>query len=104
MKFCTGENNQTPFSNFNRGIIATIRVEPSVLAFLAIISKSVNNQCYNTFLESSFRDLSENVWVVELIVNRFLDNRKKHQHRRLNSYRGDRHKDWRFIKIFIKII
>src|SRR5277367_5767671 len=26
---------------------------------------------------------------VALIVNRFRDNRQKHQHRRLNSYRGD---------------
>ena len=43
----------------------------------------------DTFLKRSFRDLSENVWVVALILNRFRDNRQKHQHRRLNSYRGD---------------
>src|SRR5277367_657366 len=40
------------------------------------------------FPERSFRDLSENVWVVALIVCRFQNNReKKHQHRRLNSWR-----------------
>src|SRR5277367_551343 len=43
----------------------------------------------HTFLESSRKDLSENVWVATLIVNRFRDKRQKHQHRRLNSYRGD---------------
>src|SRR5277367_2011308 len=31
-------------------IVATIRVEPSVLVFLAIISKTVNNQCYNPYI------------------------------------------------------
>src|SRR5277367_2681526 len=68
-----------------------IRVEPSVLLFLAIISKSVNNRCYttHTFSERSRKDLSENVWVVALIVYRFRDKRQKHQHGRLNSYRGD---------------
>src|SRR5277367_4635704 len=43
----------------------------------------------HTFPERSFRDRFGNVWVVALIVNRFRDNRQKHQHRRLNSYRGD---------------
>src|SRR5277367_4432270 len=43
----------------------------------------------NTFLERSRKDLSGNVWVVALIVNRFRDKRQKHQHRSLNSYRGD---------------
>src|SRR5277367_5867868 len=70
--------------------VATIRVEPSMLVFLAFISKTVNSQCYyHTFLERSQKDLSKNVWVVASIVYRFRDNRKKHQHRRLNSYRGD---------------
>ena len=41
------------------------------------------------FRKRSRKNLSENVWVVALIVNRFRDKRKKHQHRRLNSYRGD---------------
>ena len=31
-------------------IVVTVRVEPSVLAFLAFISKSVNNQCYNPYI------------------------------------------------------
>src|SRR5277367_2274305 len=31
-------------------IVATIRVDPSVLVFLAIISKSVNNQCDNPYI------------------------------------------------------
>jgi len=43
----------------------------------------------HTFPERSFRDLSKNVWVVALIVHRFRDKHQKHQHRRLNSYRGD---------------
>src|SRR5277367_5084249 len=41
------------------------------------------------FLERYFRDLSENVLVVALIVSRFRGKRQKLQHRRLNSYRGD---------------
>ena len=32
------------------GIGATIRVEPSVLVYLAIISKTVNNRCYNPYI------------------------------------------------------
>src|SRR5277367_5827853 len=98
----------TPYSS----IVATIRVELSVLVFLAFISKTVNNQCYNPYIpgkifsrsikkcmgcsidclpfpERSRKYLSGNVWVVALIVYRFRDNRQKHQHRRLNSYRGD---------------
>src|SRR5277367_3012522 len=31
-------------------IVATIRVEPSVLVFLAFISKTVNNRCYNPYI------------------------------------------------------
>ena len=31
-------------------VVATIRVEPSVLVFLAFISKAVNNQCYNPYI------------------------------------------------------
>src|SRR5277367_4575313 len=59
--------------------------------FLAFISKTVNDQCHNpatthTIPERSFRDLSGNVWVVALIVNRFRDKRQKHQH-----CRGDLH-------------
>src|SRR5277367_1006281 len=45
------------------------------------------NATTHTFPEISFRDLSENVWIVALIVYRFRDNRQNH--RRLNSYRGD---------------
>ena len=47
-------------------------------------------QCYatHTFPERSRKDLSKNVWVVALIANQFWDKRQKHQHRRLNSYRG----------------
>src|SRR5277367_5977951 len=41
------------------------------------------------FLKYLEKDLSENVWVVALIVYRFRDDRQKYQHRRLNSYRGD---------------
>ena len=43
----------------------------------------------HTFLERSRKHLSENVWVVASIVYRYRDKRQKHQHRRLNSYRGD---------------
>src|SRR5277367_4746088 len=71
-------------------IVATIRVDPSVLVFLAFISISVNNQCYNPYISGKIFSRSfQNVWVVALIVNRFRDNRQEHQHRRLNSYRGD---------------
>src|SRR5277367_5097805 len=53
---------------------AMIRVEPSMLVFLAFISKTVNNQCYDPYIsERSFRDLSENIWVVALFVYRFRD-------------------------------
>src|SRR5277367_2057996 len=35
------------------------------------------NSTTHTFLERSRKDLSENIWVVALIVNRFKDKRKK---------------------------
>src|SRR5277367_1178816 len=41
-------------------------------------NRSTINATTNTFLERSFRDLSNNVWVVALIVYRFRDTRKKH--------------------------
>ena len=40
------------------------------------------------FRKDLSRDLSKNVWVAASIVYQFRDNRQKHQHRRLNSYRG----------------
>ena len=39
-------------------IVATIRVEPSVLLFFAFISKSVNNQCYNPYYDTFPSDIS----------------------------------------------
>ena len=57
---------------------------------LAIISKTVNNQCYNPYIFGKiFSGCFQNVWVVALNVNRFRDKRQKHQHWRLSSYRGD---------------
>src|SRR5277367_882914 len=118
-------------------IVATIRVEPSVLVFLAFISKSINNQCYNPYFfgkifssstiwskengrirkfivdNSGFKknkvqteivcykfsnssvffrpycrarkDLSENVWVVALIVYRFRDKSENTSFRHLSA-------------------
>src|SRR5277367_5553694 len=87
MLYCIGRYLQ--YTKIDTIIVATIRVEPSVLAFLPIISKRKTiNATTHIFMERSFRDLSINVWVVALIVYRFRDKRQKHQHRRLNSYRG----------------
>src|SRR5277367_5699226 len=47
------------------------------------------NATTHTFPERYRKDLYKNVWVVALIVTRFRDKRQKHQHRRINSYRGD---------------
>src|SRR5277367_6844006 len=64
------------------GKVATIRFEPSVLCFLRLSRNRITiNATTHTFLERSFRDLSKNVLVVALIVNRFRDKRQKHQHR-----------------------
>src|SRR5277367_3868326 len=41
---------EAPYETKTACIVATIRVEPSVLVFLAIISKSVKNQCYNPYI------------------------------------------------------
>src|SRR5277367_3060934 len=77
------------------GDVATSPLEQNRLRFVsfrffAFISKMVNNQCCNPYISGKIlKDLSGNVWVVALIVNRFRNNRQKHQHRRLNSYRGD---------------
>ena len=67
-----------------------IRVEPSVLVFLAFISKTVNNQCYNPYIFGKISKSSfQKCMVVALIVYRFRDKLQKHLHPRLNSYRGD---------------
>src|SRR5277367_3633029 len=70
-------------------IVATIRVEPSVLVFLAIISKMVNNQCYNPYIFGKIFARSFLKCMGCSIVYRFRDKRKKHQHRKLNSYRSN---------------
>src|SRR5277367_6417666 len=59
----------------------------------------VNNQCYNpyNFGKISKRSFRKCVGCIALIVYRFRDNRQKHQHRRLNSYRGDYNK---YLSIF----
>src|SRR5277367_4212835 len=51
-------------------IVATIRVEPSLLVFLAFISKSVNNQCYNpySFGKISKRSFQKCMGVVALFL------------------------------------
>src|SRR5277367_980356 len=75
-------------------IVATRRVEPSVLVFFGVYlengKQSMLQPMYScttyTVLERSFLKC---IWVVALIVCRFRDKRRKHQHRRLNSYRGD---------------
>src|SRR5277367_3700106 len=59
--------------------------------FLTFISKTVNNQCYNPYISGKIfsRFLWKCMGCRALIVYRFRDKRQKHQHRRLNSYRGD---------------
>src|SRR5277367_1776778 len=76
-------------SNNNVSIVSTIRVEPSLFLFLAFISKSVNNQCYNPYISGKIFSRAFQKCIGCSIVNRFRDNSKKRQHRRLNSYRGD---------------
>src|SRR5277367_4250062 len=60
---------------------------------LLFISKSVTiDATTHTFSERSRKDLSERVWVVALIVNRFrdkrADKRKKHQQREKSEYKA----------------
>src|SRR5277367_2078780 len=53
----------------NVGIVATIRVaEPSVLVFLAFISKTVNNQCYNPYIFGKILSRSFQKYMVCSIV------------------------------------
>src|SRR5277367_4074535 len=72
-------------------IVATIRVDPSVLVFLAIISESVNNQYYNPYIFGKIfsRSFQKGMGCIASIVYRFRNNRQTHKHRRLNSYRSD---------------
>ena len=53
---------------------------------LLFISKSVTiDATTHTFSERSRKDLSGNVWVVTLIVNRFRDNRQKYHRKDLEK-------------------
>src|SRR5277367_4809072 len=68
-----------------QNIVATIRVEPSVLMFFYDYLENGKQLMLQPI--HFWKDLFGNVWVVALIAFRFRDNRQKHQHRRLNSYR-----------------
>src|SRR5277367_3557085 len=59
-------------------IVATIRVEPSVLVFLAFISKTVKNECYKPYSGKIFsRSFQKCMGCISLIVYLFRDNSKQ---------------------------
>src|SRR5277367_5652203 len=60
------------------------------MVFLAIISKTVNNQFFNPYIPGKIFSRSfQKCMGCNIDFYRFRDKRIKHQHQRLNSYLGD---------------